>query len=220
MSMLVIIIAVLLIAVIGREVYAATHIQSCIYIDAQCTTGTDNVLLTFDDGPHPVNTPLVLDVLKAHNVKAVFFCIASQAEKYPELISRIIAEGHTIGQHTYYHNPFHSFYPRRTYLDELQKAHQVFLRLGVNVSLFRPPLGITNAMIRWAVCQMNYKVVAWSVRSFDTRSESRQKVLSRVTSQLRPGSIVLLHDRMDQADSLTRDIILYCHSHNLSLQSF
>ncbi|MCQ2203372.1 MAG: polysaccharide deacetylase family protein [Bacteroidales bacterium] len=207
MMVVVVIIALAVICILAREVYAATHIGAKMYIDAQCTTGDESIMLTFDDGPHPVNTPKVLDVLKKHNIKATFFCIASEAEKYPDIVKRIVDEGHTIGQHTYYHNPMHSFYTGKKYLAELKKAHETFEKLGIKIELFRPPLGITNAMIRWATEQMGYKVIGWSVRSFDTRNESREKVLERVVRQLKKGDIVLLHDRMDKADWLAERII-------------
>jgi len=205
--MIVSVVVILLLLIVAREVYVATHIQSCAYIKAMCSTSGNGVLLTFDDGPDEQNTPRVLSVLKKHNVKALFFCVGSEAEKNPELVKRIVSEGHTIGQHTYYHNPFHSFYSSDRYRKELVRAHEVFSKLGVEIRLFRPPLGITNIMIKHAVEKMNYKTIAWSVRSFDTRNESRDTVIRCVTNQIKEDSIILLHDRLDSADIVAEEII-------------
>lgn len=223
--MIIAIVAILLFIVLAREVYAATHIQAGFYIKPICTTDGHGVLLTFDDGPNVKNTPKVLEVLRRYNAKAVFFCIGGEAEKYPDIVKQIISEGHMIGQHTYCHNPFHSFFSSNRYLSELQQAHDVFARLGVDIKLFRPPLGITNVMIKRAVEQMGYLTMAWSVRSFDTRSESRAKVISRVVDKMQSDSIILLHDRMDDADIVAEEIIkeitnrgwTLCNPHNINL---
>lgn len=201
------VIVTVVILLLAREIYIATHIQRSPYIKALCNTSDGSVLLTFDDGPHPTNTPKVLDVLKRHNVKAMFFCIGKEAEKYPEIVQRIVAEGHTIGQHSYSHNPMHYFCGAKHYRSELLKAHKVFEAIGVEILCFRPPLGITNYMVRKAVKAMNYKVVGWSVRSFDTRGKRVDKVMARIRDQITQGSVILLHDRMDDADVLTEKII-------------
>lgn len=207
MTIAIAVIAVVLLLILTREIYAATHIQAGMYIKPICTTGNRGVLLTFDDGPNEKNTPKVLEMLRKHKVKAIFFCIGSEAERHPEIVKQIIADGHLIGQHTYYHNPFHSFYSSKRYQQELQKSHDTFARLGVDIKLFRPPLGITNKMIREAVEKMGYMTMAWSVRSFDTRSESREIVIKRVVEKMKDNSIILLHDRMDNADMVAESII-------------
>ncbi|MCQ2226893.1 MAG: polysaccharide deacetylase family protein [Bacteroidales bacterium] len=203
-------------AIIAREVYAATHIQKGFYVNAQSVSDCNGILLTFDDGPDPENTPKVLDILSKYNVKALFFIIAKNAEQHPEIIRRILNEGHAIGSHTYSHNPFMAFKTSDSYFKELKRADEVFKSLNISTKLFRPPLGITNAMIRKAIDKMNYHVVAWSIRSFDTRKTPRQEVLNRICSQLQPNSIILMHDRMHEADWLTEKVILFAHSRNLS----
>ena len=139
--MIVVVVAIIIILIVGREVYVATHIQTCAYLPAVCTTGGRGLLLTFDDGPDEQNTPKVLSTLHKHNVKAIFFCIGSKAEQYPELIQRIVNEGHIIGQHTYHHNPFRSFCTIKSYLAELQRAHEALRSAGTETTLFRPATG-------------------------------------------------------------------------------
>lgn len=212
--MIVLIIVLAVIVWLAILFYGSAYMSSQMFVKA-ITRLEDktNILLTFDDGPHPQHTPLVLDVLRKYNHKAVFFCIASEAEKYPELIHRIVAEGHTIGSHTYQHSPRTIFYSKKRYLEELRHADEVFAKIGVKIEYFRPPLGVVNGTIGWACRAMGYKAMGWSVRSFDTRDESRDRVFQRVKRQLKGGSIVLLHDRMPEADKLAERILRYYY-HN------
>lgn len=199
---------VLAIVAIAIAVYGAARISSGIFIRALCRMPrSKGVLLTFDDGPSADTTPALLDVLAKHSVKALFFSIGQKAEQHPELIKRIIAEGHTIGNHTYYHNPFYTFHSLKSIISELQRTHDILTNIGAQVCYFRPPLGITNQTIAWACHHMNYKVVGWSIRSFDTRNEPREVVLRRIDRQLSDGSIILLHDRIDGAAQLADDVI-------------
>lgn len=215
-------VVIIVVALLLREIYVATHIQRSPYVDAHCYTVDGSVLLTFDDGPHPVNTPKVLDVLKRHGIHALFFCVGREAERYPDIVRRIVAEGHTVGQHTYFHNPFHNFYGPRHYSAEIARAHQLFSSLGISIRLFRPPLGITNYVVSRAVRLMGYTVIGWSVRSFDTRGEGVDEVMRRVGRQLKPGAVVLLHDRLDDAASLAEAIITtspYEINRNINIES-
>ena len=190
--------------------YGSAYMSSQMFVRAITRLNDkSSILLTFDDGPHPQNTPLVLDVLRKHNHKAVFFCIASEAEKYPELVRRIVSEGHTVGSHTYQHSWRTIFYSKQRYLEELQRADAVFKKIGVKIEYFRPPLGVVNGTIGWACRAMGYKAMGWSVRSFDTRDESRARVLCRITKKLKGGSIILLHDRLAEADVLADKVLEY-----------
>ena len=215
--MIYIVIGVFIVLVLLREVYIATHIQISPYVEAICQTSDGSVLLTFDDGPNVENTPKVLDVLRKYNVKAFFFCVGKEAENHPDIVRQIVEEGHAVGQHTYWHNPFHNFYTRSIYEHELRKAHGVFQSIGIDIKMFRPPLGITNWVVGRSVKDLGYKVVGWSVRSFDTRNESREKVLERVKKSMAHGSIILLHDRIEGADWLAEEIIRYAMLNGMKL---
>lgn len=211
--MLVWLITLAIVVWLGILFYGSAYMSSQMFVKA--ITHLDDksrILLTFDDGPHPDYTPAVLDILRKHNHKAIFFCPAKEAEKYPEIVRRIISEGHTIGSHTYQHSWKTIFYSTRRYIEELQHADEVFSRLGVTIKYFRPPLGVVNGTIGKACRAMGYTAMGWSVRSFDTRNEPREKVYKRVIRQLTGGSIVLLHDRMPDADKLTDKILSYYES--------
>ncbi len=145
------------------------------------------IYLTFDDGPHPVATPFVLDELKKCNAKATFFCIGKNVVDNPEIYQRILAEGHSVGNHTYNHvNGWKT--DTEKYVDDVRAAS-----LSINSYLFRPPYGrIKNAQAKKL---KNYKIVMWDVLSGDfDESLSNEKCLQYVIEKTRAGSIVIFHD--------------------------
>ena len=192
-------------------VWASADIGSNIYLKTICKGTMDKkfVVLTFDDGPDPDMTPLVLTVLKEYNVKATFFLVGCKVDKYPEIVKRIIAEGHSVGNHTYSHQwnfPLGSM--SETYKEVLKCNESLELHLSQRIKWFRPPFGVTNPIIGKVVKAMNLIAIGWSIRSLDTRSDrSRERVCENIIRKLHPGAIVLLHDRCKQADGLLRNLI-------------
>jgi peptidoglycan-N-acetylglucosamine deacetylase len=153
------------------------------------------IAITFDDGPVPGNTSRVLDILKAQHVSGAFFCIGNRAHNNPSLLQRIHAEGHVIGNHSYWHGKTFDLLSTNRVLQELSDTNQVIKKLiGLEPKFFRPPYGVTNPMIARAVARKNLTVVGWSIRSFDTIITDRHKLLDRVTRQLKAGDIILFHD--------------------------
>ncbi|MCQ2214671.1 MAG: polysaccharide deacetylase family protein [Bacteroidales bacterium] len=211
------IIALVTLLALAIVAYGSSNIHSGMFLEAKCKNDTEQLILTFDDGPDPINTPKLLDVLDKYGVKATFFMIGEKADKYPEVVKEVHRRGHTIGNHTYYHNPWHNFYIHRKYMDELKKAHEAFKRVGVEVTDFRPPLGVTNPTVASACTRMNYKVWGWSIRSFDTMDTPREEVLAKVVKRLKPRSIILLHDRMDGVEILAEEIIKAAREKGLSI---
>jgi len=120
-------------------------------------TKIKEVALTFDDGPTEF-TPKFLDLLKENNIKATFFCIGKQIEKYPETFKRIIGEGHSIGNHTYSHSNNTGFLSTSKMIEEIQKCDEVMLKIGNSkTNLYRPPFGVTNPNISKAIKKMQKK---------------------------------------------------------------
>jgi peptidoglycan/xylan/chitin deacetylase (PgdA/CDA1 family) len=155
----------------------------------QMPANKNTVYLTFDDGPHPEATPLVLATLAQFNAKATFFCIGKNVVEHSNIYQQIIEQGHTIGNHTQAHlNGFKT--DTSTYLQGVVTAAQ-----HIDSKLFRPPYGrITWAQAR-ALRQMNYRIVMWSLLSgdFDTHIDGEQ-CYRYVQQHLQPGSIVVFHD--------------------------
>lgn len=185
--------------------YASACIRSGVYLKALCRVKRTNreVVLTFDDGVDPERTPKVLDILRNHNAKAVFFLIGQRAEAYPQLVRRICDEGHQIGIHTYSHQSCFPLKSCKEIRRELLHTQEILERLsGRPINLFRPPFGVTNPNIARVVRELNYRTIGWSIRSLDTMRCSRKNVLNRILRKLQPGAIILLHDDREQSDVL------------------
>lgn len=154
------------------------------------------VYLTFDDGPVPEVTPWVLDMLRQSNIKATFFCIGNNIEKHPEVFSRVVNEGHTIGNHTFNHlNGWNT--KTGDYIANFKQC-EASIRTRCNnttVRLFRPPYGKIKSAQAAALKDLGYKIVMWDVLSADfdltiTPSQCLQNVLHNATH----GSIIIFHD--------------------------
>lgn len=185
---------------------------------AFCREKTDRkvVYLTFDDGPHPPETERVLDVLRERGARATFFLIGSKVSGNEAVLRRMLEEGHALGLHTYSHAgtfPLLSFDKMLADVNEGKRAVESVA--GKKISLFRPPFGVTNPTISKVIRTLRLQTVGWDVRSFDTMfcksSEHSCKqsghdwyvpVVERIMKQIRPGSVILLHDRLDGASSL------------------
>jgi peptidoglycan-N-acetylglucosamine deacetylase len=156
-------------------------------------TAEKKIYLTFDDGPHPVATPFVLDELKKFNAKATFFCIGKNVEEYPEIYKRILDEGHRTGNHTQNHlNGWQT--SNDVYLDNIAKATQY-----INSELFRPPYGRIKKSqakkIDTVIKNKEPKIIMWDVLSgdFDT-TISKERCLNNVVINAKAGSVVVFHD--------------------------
>lgn len=191
-------------------VYASYSIRSGIYLRSFCRkrTGEKVVALTFDDGPDPIQTPKVLKVLKEHQATACFFCIGRKIEGNEKLLQQMVAEGHLIGNHSFTHSGLFPLYRLSRMKKDLQTCQSELERVTSQpVTLFRPPFGVTNPTIAKAVRQLGYTSIGWNIRTLDTQQPSPEKVLDRIRKGLKPGSIILLHDRMPDSGQLVKQIL-------------
>jgi peptidoglycan/xylan/chitin deacetylase (PgdA/CDA1 family) len=145
--------------------------------------------LTFDDGPHPDITPFVLDVLKKYNARATFFCIGKNAEQYPEVYKRILAEGHATGNHTQHHiNGWKN--SDENYLHDIRLADHF-----IQSSLFRPPYGRMKRSQVKKILSDNRIIVMWNILAGDwDASVSPEKCFDRVIKKISDGDILVYHD--------------------------
>jgi peptidoglycan/xylan/chitin deacetylase (PgdA/CDA1 family) len=152
------------------------------------------VALTFDDGPDPRFTPRVLAILKKYNVHATFFVVGENAERYPELLKKELAEGHTLGNHTYTHPTMTSVSPAQAHL-ELSKCNAVIEHItGISPRLFRPPKGFYNVKIMQMLAEMGYQPVMWSLAIEHHEVPTPPMMVDRVLQKVQPGMIILGHD--------------------------
>ncbi len=149
------------------------------------------IYLTFDDGPHPIITPFVLDELSKYNAKATFFCIGNNVVNHPEVYTRIINEGHSVGNHTYNHvNGWKT--NTADYVNDVTKAQE-----HIDSTLFRPPYGrITRAQLKsLKEKKLSFNTVMWSVLSGDFDMKlSPEQCYKNVIKHSGSGSIIVFHD--------------------------
>lgn len=184
--------------------------------------GSNRVALTFDDGPDGNVTGPLLDALRDMNVQAMFFCVGCKVEKYPDLARRIIAEGHSIGNHSFRHARGTNFLFGRALRKEIADTQAIIEKTtGIRPKYFRPPMGLTNPHLAAVLKAENLTLTGWDIRSFDLGSAKAQDVVRRVLSMLSDGSIVLLHDgstKKDRAIEITTSIIHAAREQGFSFQ--
>ncbi len=149
--------------------------------------------LTFDDGPVEPYTNQILDILAEYDAKATFFVIGANAERHPDILRRIVNEGHALGNHTQHHNRWFAFSPVKLQGDILACQNTICNVAGFYPSLFRAPHGMAFGIGRFLEKQ-GLTPVGWNPSSHDWRLHSSYDITNRVLRHVRPGSIVLFHD--------------------------
>jgi peptidoglycan-N-acetylglucosamine deacetylase len=164
--------------------------------------GAQRVALTFDDGPHPVTTRAVLELLRAHDARATFFVLGHKVEAHPDVVREIHAAGHTLGIHGFQHDRLFSFRSPSYAQQQIERTRRAIAEAcGVTPSLFRPPVGFASYRTFRGAERARVRIVAWSVRSLDGLSSANPaRVAERVIEHLEDGAIVLLHDAAEHDD--------------------
>jgi peptidoglycan/xylan/chitin deacetylase (PgdA/CDA1 family) len=158
-------------------------------------TARHEIALTIDDGPDPVVTPQVLDLLDRHAVRATFFCIGEQAARYPDLCREIVRRGHAVENHSQQHRHHFSLMGPRGLAHELQAAQDTLTGIsGQRPLFFRAPAGLRNPFLEPVLARLSLQLASWSARGFDTRVSDAGRVKSSLLRGLRAGAILLLHD--------------------------
>jgi peptidoglycan-N-acetylglucosamine deacetylase len=179
-------------------------LAGCLYPEALFRIQTtDKVLyLTFDDGPDPVSTPQLLDILAGYHIRTVFFCIGNAAEKNPDLMKLISRRGHLIGNHGYSH------------LDGWRTDSVKYCEDAIRASaftsdkIFRPPFGRLSVKQKKKLSGL-YKIVFWDIMAYDFDiAFGGEKCLSVLKRKIRPGSIIVLHDKVSScANAIVEEFI-------------
>ena len=154
----------------------------------------NKIALTFDDGPHPRQTPEILDILDEYGIKATFFVIGVNVKNYPEAFQETIRRGHEIGNHTYSH-PHLSGADYNTLKNEIDKCESAISLLSdYKPKLFRPPEGWIDSDVKTLSAQYDYNVILWNIDTKDWAHTSPDKIVKYVTDNVKPGDIILMHD--------------------------
>lgn len=171
--------------------------------------GRRQVALTFDDGPDPVVTPQVLDLLDRHGARASFFCIGSRVRQHPELVREIVARGHTVENHGDAHSPIFALWGMARMRRDIAAMQQSLRDAGVPPArFFRPTAGFRNPLLDPVLARMGLQLAMWERRSFDTRDGNPARVLARLVRGLSAGDILLLHDGNSAATTDGRPVVL------------
>jgi len=153
------------------------------------------IAMTFDDGPHPTNTPRLLDILKRRNIRATFFVVGTNARRYPAIMRRIVAEGHEVGNHTVNHPHITKISQERVAAEVSGCAEAIFTSCGVRPRIFRPPGGFINNRLKiWLNDTYGYSTIMWAVDPQDWKRPGSAVVASRIINNTSAGAIVLAHD--------------------------
>ena len=182
--------------ILHKPFAAVTHKFTCNREDLPGTiacvvTRNPVAALTFDDGPHPEYTPHLLDILERYQARATFFMIGDVAQKHPQLVRRVFQEGHVIGNHSWDH-PFFPSLSGRVRREQIRACEHVLAPYGQR--LFRPPYGAQSLVSHLDALWLRYKVVTWNLEAKDWHGHNADWMADRLTREIRPGSIVLLHD--------------------------
>jgi peptidoglycan-N-acetylglucosamine deacetylase len=153
------------------------------------------VAMTFDDGPHATLTPKLLDLLAQRKIKATFFVLGENAQRHPEILTRAIAEGHEIGNHSWSH-PNLAKLSNEALRSQLQRTDDVIAQaIGSHPKIMRPPYGeLTPKQRQWVNSEFGYKVILWEVDPLDWKEPGPSIVAQRIIRETKPGSIMLSHD--------------------------
>jgi len=166
----------------------------------------NKVALTFDDGPDPRFTPQVLNVLNRYQASATFFLMGARAAEHTDIVRRIHAEGHAIGNHTYWHPNLTQEAFGRTGWEVNVTENTIQQILGFRPRLFRPPYGALNRQIVELLGMMGNAVILWNVDSQDWRQLGSDVISNIVLGNTMPGSIILMHDGGDWTMDLSGTI--------------
>lgn len=157
-------------------------------------SGKKAVSITFDDGPDPLTTPLLLNLLLKRQIKATFFVTGQKAAAHPELIKELLRQGHSVGNHSYKHSYWMLFRTCPSIVADIEAAQKVFNDFGIRPLAFRPPAGITSPRLRSALLKTGLYLVNFSCRPLDGGNRRINNMAQKILKRIRPDDIVLLHD--------------------------
>jgi peptidoglycan/xylan/chitin deacetylase (PgdA/CDA1 family) len=157
--------------------------------------GEAAVSITFDDGPNPVATPLILDVLRDEGVRATFFVLGRHADEWPDLVRRLADEGHQLGNHGYWHRKLHRRTPVYVRADLTRGTDSIERASGgIRPRVFRAPHGFRSPWVTPIAASLGQRTIGWSLGVWDSARPGAAEIARRALSGLQAGSILLLHD--------------------------
>jgi peptidoglycan/xylan/chitin deacetylase (PgdA/CDA1 family) len=184
------------IAAVGLAAHGTWHRNSSVFgpVLSRLPGDARVASITFDDGPNPRATPLILDVLQREKVHATFFVLGRHADRWPELVRRMADEGHQLGNHGYFHRKLHRRTPGYVRDDLTRGAEAIERASGVTPSVFRAPHGFRNPWVTPIARSLGERTIGWSLGVWDSARPGADEIVRRALDGMRAGSILLLHD--------------------------
>ena len=171
-------------------------------------SGNRSVCLTFDDGPHPENTPRLLDHLKELGVRATFFVIGQRAERYPEIVRRMATEGHVVANHSFSHGKPGGVSSRELVEDVNRTQRLLETLVGKPPLLFRPPNGKVTMAKLWRLWRAGWTVVLWDLDSKDYSCESADELRNWFAGRtFHGGNVILMHDACPHTGEVIPELV-------------
>ena len=182
-----------LILILLLSITVSSDSESCEYYFHR--NSENKISLTFDDGPHPINTPKILNLLDKYNVKATFFIIGQNAVNYKDTLIKIVERGHEIGNHTFSHEVIRNKSAPQI-VDEVEKCRRVIYDVcGENTVVFRPPGGLMAQLDSSdAEILEGYDIIQWSIDTMDWAHNAPEEICKYVLNEIQSGDIILMHD--------------------------
>ncbi|SCX93555.1 Peptidoglycan/xylan/chitin deacetylase, PgdA/CDA1 family [Flavobacterium anhuiense] len=207
---------------IGINAFGSARISSNYHVKAFCSNPFETekkIALTFDDGPS-IYTLDVLALLKKYNAKATFFCIGKNIEMHPEILQKVISEGHLVGNHSYSHSKFFDFYNAKKITEEIKRTDTLLEKFtSKKINFFRPPYGVTTPSIRRALKVTGHKTIGWNIRSLDGGTQNQELIFNRLIKHISPGGIVLLHDTGEHSVLVLEQFLQFLQQNNYQVVS-
>jgi peptidoglycan-N-acetylglucosamine deacetylase len=170
------------------------------------SSDSKRIALTFDDGPDTMYTPRVLDVLKEHDVPATFFLIGWRSQAHPDVVKRIMAEGHVVGNHSWSHPRLTEVLPQQL-RNEITGTEDILAEItGRRTALMRPPYGAVSKEVLTEMRLLDYKVINWSVDSVDWRDRTVGQILANTFPDVQEEAIVLFHSAGGAGQSMAATV--------------
>jgi peptidoglycan/xylan/chitin deacetylase (PgdA/CDA1 family) len=202
------------------EVIGASRLSVNFHFTSICKAETNEkiVSITFDDGPHGEETEKVLAVLKEYNVTCTFFCIGKKISNEVPLLKKMNEAGHIVANHSYAHGNLFDLQTTSKLTEELELTNRTIKEAIGKVPLFfRPPYGVATPALGRAIQKNNMISIGWNIRSFDTSIKNFEKTFQNIKPQIQPGSIILLHDRIEGCDVVVRLLLNYLKENNYTV---
>lgn len=188
----------------------AFNIQWNFFLKAvhRANTPTRQIALTFDDGPHPMYTPRVLELLEKHGIHATFFCIGKHVAQYPQLTKELKRGGHVVANHSFTHAATIDFHNRAKWVVEIRQTDDAIEQaIGKRPRLFRPPYGVTTPHLAKAIKETSHTVIGWKVRPYDTLNRPPEQIIRTILQKTKPGDIILLHDTHERIGPVLEQLL-------------